>query len=369
MTFYESIKLYTREQGGTMKNAFRIVLAVLFCSVIALTTQGCAKKPAPAKEPEQIKKTGQEDAKTVVVATVNGVPITMETLLKMMNSLSVKKSPDEALLTNEEIKNRALDRLILIELAYQKATALGLNPDPRNIDNAITNLKVNAGGEKEYAAFLAQQNATEADLRAQVKRSLALELIFAQEVSNKITVPEDEIKKEYEKEKQRYIQPEKASVIDVAFLLKENNKASLKKANDILKKIRADKGKDPWKLVLDGTFIVRNIDIHKDKQKELYAAAIKLKAGGLSGVIKTSDGLHIIKLKTYSPERQLSFDEVKGSLEGKFRIQARQKRQEEWGRELRKDAKIEIAVTSIEITDGPKDEIKEKKSDDPTSRP
>jgi parvulin-like peptidyl-prolyl isomerase len=104
---------------------------------------------------------------------------------------------------------------------------------------------------------------------------------------------------------------------------------------------------------------VRNVDILKDKQKELYAAARKLKAGGLSGVIKTSDGLHIIKLKTYSPERQLSFDEARGSLEGKFRVEAQQKRLEEWGRELRTNAKIELEDTKIEITESPKKETKE----------
>ena len=345
-----------------MKNVFRIGLAVISIAVIALTTPGCAKKPAPAKEPEQLRKTGQEDMKKVVVAKVNDVPITMDMLIKTMNRVSVRKSPDEAPLTSEEIKNKALDRLILQELAYQKAKTGGIRPEEEHIDAAIGNLKVNVGGEEEYAKFLAQEGVTEADLRAQVKRSLTLELIFAQEVNNKVTVPEDDVKKEYEKEKQRYVQPEKVSVIDVAFLLKENDKSSHKKANAILKKIRADKLKDPWKLVLDGTFIVRNIDVFKDKQKELYAAARKLKAGGLSGVIKASDGLHIIKLRSYSPERQLSFDEARSSLEGRFRVEAQQKRLEEWGRELRKDAKIEIEDARIEIRDSPKDPAKEIKN-------
>ena len=44
-------------------------------------------------------------------------------------------------------------------------------------------------GEKEYADFLVKQGATEADLRAQAERGLTLELIFAKEVNDKITVP------------------------------------------------------------------------------------------------------------------------------------------------------------------------------------
>ncbi len=343
-----------------MKNVFRIALAVIVVSVISVSTQSCAKKPATANDSEQIKKTSQEDAKKVVAATVNGVPITMDSLVKMMNRMAVKDPQGQTPESAEELKKRALDRLILQELAYQKATAQGLGPDPKNVDNAIANVKENVGGEKEYAEFLAQQNVTEADLRSQVKRSLTLEIIYAREVANKVTIPEDEVKKEYEKEKQRYILPEKASVTDVSFILKSDDKASLKKANDVLKKIRADKGKDPWKLVLDGTFIVRSIDIGKDKEKELYAVARKLKVGDLSGVIKTPGGLHIIKLKAYQPARQLSFDEAKGSLEGKFRVQAQQQRLEEWSRELRKDAKIEVNDVKIEITDAAAGEKKGK---------
>jgi hypothetical protein len=345
-----------------MKNVFRACIAVVMLCFVSLTTQSCAKKPETASDSKPLKKAGQEEAKKVVVATVNGVPITIDSLVKMMNRLGAKGPQTQTPESAAELKKKALDRLILQELAYQKAKADGLKPEEKYVDEAIVNLKVNVGGEKGYADFLVQQNITEAELRAQVQRSLTLELIIGREVNNKITIPEDDVKKEYEKEKLRYILPEKISVTDVSFLLKPGDKTALKKANEVLKKIRADEGKDPWKLVLDGTFIVRNIDIRKEKEKELYAAARKLKVGNLSRVIKASDGLHIIKLKTYSPEKQLSFDEARGSLEGKFRVKAQQNRLEEWERELKKDAKIEVKDATIEITDTPAGERKEKQN-------
>jgi parvulin-like peptidyl-prolyl isomerase len=345
-----------------MKKAFRSGLAVILLSLIALGTQSCAKKPATASGPEQLKKTGEKEAKNVVVATVNGAPITMDSLVKMMNRMATKDLQGQTPESVEALKKNALDRLILQELAYQKATTQGLRPDPKNIDKAIANVKENVGSEQAYQELLKKENVTEEELKEQVKRSLTLELIFAREVYNKVAIPEDATKKEYEKEKQRYIIPEKASITDVFFILKNGDKASVKKANDILKKIRTENNNDPWKLVLDGTFIVRNIDVSKDKQKDLCAAAKKLKPGALSGVIKAPDGLHIIKLKAFQSERQLSFDEVKGSLEGKFRFQAQQKRLEEWEGELRKDAKIEVKDARIEITDTPAGETKEKQN-------
>ena len=48
----------------------------------------------------------------------------------------------------EEVKKQLFDRLILQELAYQKARALGLNAEQKNIDDAIANFKANVGGER-----------------------------------------------------------------------------------------------------------------------------------------------------------------------------------------------------------------------------
>jgi hypothetical protein len=309
--------------------------------IVSGTLQGCAKNSAPQQTAEQAQK-AREEAKKIIVARVNSAPITMDSLVRMMNRLSVKNHGSQPAHYREEVKRTALDRLILQELAYQKASALGLSAEQKNIDDAITSFKANVGGEKEYAAFLVKQGLTGADLRAQAERGLTLELIFAKEVNDKITVPHEDLKGAYETEKDAYITPEKMKVADVVIFSKEGDNAARKKAAALLKKIRADKDQNPWNLVLDGTFIVRNLDVNKDKQKELYASAKKLAPGRLSGVIKTSEGLHVIKLLEFAPRRQLTFDEVKGSLEGNLRVPAQQKRLQEWGAELKKDATIEI---------------------------
>jgi len=282
-------------------------------------------------------------AEKVVVARVNGDEVTMDALVKMMNRISAQEaSADGASPDNEAMKQLALNRLVLLHLALQKAKADGLKADAKNVDNALENVKKNLGGEEEYKKFLEDQKVSEADLRSQVERSLTLELAYAREVYAKVVVPEDAIKKQYEKEKSKYVTPEKMRVTDVLFLPQDKEDAAMKNAKEVLKKIKADKEQDPWKLSLDGTFIVRTYDINKDKDKELYQEGKKLKVGKLSGVIKTSKALHIIKVKEYEPERQLSLDEVKGNIENALRVPAQDKRLQEWEQELRKNAKIEI---------------------------
>ncbi len=68
---------------------------------------------------------------------------------------------------------------------------------------------------------------------------------------------------------------------------------------------------DVWKLVLDGTFIVKKTNIRKEKLPELYKAVTGMKVGELSGVIKDKDGFHIIKVTKKEPSRQLTFEEAK----------------------------------------------------------
>jgi parvulin-like peptidyl-prolyl isomerase len=329
-----------------MKQALQTNCLVLALFLITAIMSGCAKH-APVSQPLSPAATAinTSDSRKIVVAKVNGVELHMDALVNMMNRLA----PKEGVTTPESLENhkkRSLDKLILQELAYQQAKALGIGIGADKIDMAIKNLKENVGGEKEYVNYLAKMNVSEMDLRSQVERSLTIELIYAREVLAKVTVPEDEVGQEYEKEKHLYIVPEKASVIDV-YVLKHDGKASTKKAKELLRKIKSDAAKDPWKLVLDGTFIVRDLDVNKNKEQELFEAAKKLKPNELSGVIEIPTGSHIIKMKNYSPERQLTFNEVKSKMELKFKVPAQEKRTQEWEQELRKDAKVEIVDSGV----------------------
>lgn len=319
-----------------------IWFAALSALVVASLAAGCRKSPptsAPAGPQEEQRAATENEARKFIVARVNGAGITMASLVDMMNRLG---PPSKASGPVDGAKKAALDRLVFQELVVQQARAAGIAPDPNQVDAAIRNLKENLGGEKEYQDYLRGRGVTEQDLRADVERSLTREIMFKREVIDKIVLPEDEIRAEYEREKGRYIKPEKVTVIDVDFFLKPGDPGAMKKARSVLRKVRADKDRDPWRLVLDGTFQVRTLSVAGEKHPDLYAAARKMKVGQLSDVIKTPDSLHIIKLKEYEPERQYTLEEARGVIEGKFRVRAQDKRIREWEEELRRTATIEI---------------------------
>lgn len=300
----------------------------------------------PAKQEQQVDRQ-QLSVDKIIVAKVNGAEITMTSLIAMMNSVGGQMSQGHGGATpdREEIRKFALDRLILQETAYQKAKAAGILAEQKNIDNALTNFKMNIGGEEEYKKFLEREKLTEGDLRAQVERRLVLETIYAREVLDKISVPEDKLKKEYEKEKSKFTAPEKISLIDVVILSNASDKdtGAGDKAGEVLRKIK-DSNNDPWRLVLDGSFIVRAYEPKQPKDSELIEVARKMKEGELSDVIKVGDSMHIIKLEKYEPEKQLAFDEIRSAIENKFKAEAQQQRMKEWSEELKRNAKVEILM-------------------------
>ena len=313
-------------------------------AVIAEDSTGAS--PAPAQPSESggggLQSGGPAEAQKIVVATVNGVGITYDAVVRMMRRIMSTKAYAEAPRDMEDIRKEALDKLVVQELAYQKAKAEGTVVGEKAIDDAIADLRKKLGGDERFNAFLERESMTGERLRPAIERNLVLQAVSEKEVTGRVTVSGDDVRKEYEKDKDKYTIPEKVAVTDVIFFLKIEDEGSAKIVEGIRKKLEDQKDKDPWTLVPDGTFIVRDLEVAKDKEKDLYEAAKKLKVGELSGLVKTSDSLHLIKLTAFSPRQEVPFEAVKGTIEKKLRTKVLQERIKEWGNELKKGAKIEI---------------------------
>ena len=128
-------------------------------------------------------KTPPGDAGKAIAATVNGVAITRESLMAMMNRMSSRKGEGDLQSRYEDdLKQKALDRLILQELAYQKAKENGMSADPIDVENALTNLKKKLGTEEEYQKFLRASDLSEKEFQSQLERAIIVDRIFTKEV-------------------------------------------------------------------------------------------------------------------------------------------------------------------------------------------
>jgi peptidyl-prolyl cis-trans isomerase C len=341
-------------RGGEMKRRIMKGIVRLIIFAIALAGLSCANRTAvkneTAIEPPEHEKTAVEYlkrievSKGVVAARVNGADITMYDLMNKMNEIApryIRSVRDRSPEIDEKVRKEALDAVIFRELAVQEAVRQGMKVRSETTDHAIERLKKAAGSEDVFKTNLAVAGKTEESFRKEIERDLLFDMIVDKEVFQKITIDEKRVREAYANEKDRFVRPAIFSVDDVVVVKGRDDGATMERAKAVLTLIR-EKGNDPWKLVQDGTFIVRTGMMNSKEYPALYSAVSKLEEGDLSDVVSEEDGLHIVKVRSKLPPEQMTFEEARRFIEGDLKMSLADTRRREWEVEMKKNAKIEI---------------------------
>jgi len=195
-----------------MRWVFRRTGILVPCIAAALLITGCAKQPPAAEpvsppQPLQLEAAAPED-KTIIVARVNGTEISRYALIDMMNRMNAINQRMSTPEPPEVIRKKALDQLVLQELALQEAARQGLHVEDPVIDKAMEKYITSLGHEEGYQEFLAKQHLTAMEFRSQVERSLLVQQILIKEVVQKASVPAEAVRNEYEQHKDQYVTSE-----------------------------------------------------------------------------------------------------------------------------------------------------------------
>lgn len=349
-----------------MKRIKYSISAILLSIFLAVSPAVASMPPSSDAEPpqdaqEQEGKIVQEDvddtkkkieaARKEIVAKVEGVEINMYDLLGMMNRVakayySDVKEPTEEI--TKEIKQRALDRLIFEELAIKEAIKQGIKPLPEKVQEVINNLKKAYDTEEGYQEYLEGVGLTEDQLKARIERSQLLEGITGREVYQKVTKKEDVIKKAYDeyKEAGKLRKADDFLIKEILVMAGKDEKTTRATAEKLLARLKA-KNNDFGKLVLDGTFIVRRLNVKKERLPVIFEKMQEMKVGQFSGIVEDGGTFHIFKVLKNEPSRDMTEEEARGFIEDKLAPYFQEQRRVEWIKELRKDAKIEIFLEEL----------------------
>jgi hypothetical protein len=180
-------------------------------------TQGASpavdrKKEAPGPPRERTEQAegarqGAREAKQVIAARVNEAEITLYDLIREMNALapkylgSVREAPPE---TSAKIRKEALDNLIFRELAVQESVRQGIEVKPEAVEAVLLRLKEQLGSAEAYQRYLEENGVEEQELLKRIERSRRFELITAREIYGKVRIEEQEIRREYEKDRDTF---------------------------------------------------------------------------------------------------------------------------------------------------------------------
>ena len=288
------------------------------------------------------------------VAVVNGTVIKQAELDSEMSRYLARlqqtgRFPNE--LEINQIKKQVLENLIARELLYQESQKKGIKGDPKEIDGQLTALKGRFPSEAEFKNALSRMNLTEADLRFQFERDLAIRKLLDGQIGDKVAVSEKETRDYYDANLETFKKPEQVRASHI--LIKVDPGADEAKKAEARTKIESlqtklKKGEDFGALAKEyseGPSGPKGGDLgffgRGQMVKPFEETAFAMKPGQVSNMVETQFGYHLIMVTDRTPEGTFSYEEVKDRLEQYLKQQKVQAAIAEYVETLKANAKIE----------------------------
>ena len=324
------------------KNRFYVAATLLAMIVFVATAPAGAQKASPEK-------TSPDKA-----ATVNGSVIPKQTLereVRLFTDRMVRQGRQVPDVQVPVLRNEILDSLIDQELLYQDSQKQHMQVDKKAVDEKYDEIKKRFKTEQEFKDAIAKMDVTEAEIRSQLKKGLAIDELLKTKVVKDIQVTDEEAKKYYDEHTDQFKQAEqvKAShiLIQVAPDASDEKKTEAKKKITVVQE-KLKKGEDfavVAKESSEGPSKSRGGDLgffqRGQMDKSFEEAAFALEPGKVSDVVETRFGYHIIKVDEKKPEATLAFSDEKDKIEQFLKQQKTREKIENYLEGLRKNAKID----------------------------
>ena len=288
------------------------------------------------------------------VATVNGIDISRKDYEREVNIYKERLSRSGQPVAEQQIeimKWQILDQMIEAELLYQDSRNQGVQVEPKEVDNQFNEIRQRFATEKEFAAAMDRMDLTEAAVRQQIERGLAINALVKTRIADKITIPEEESRKFYDAKPELFKQPEEVKASHILIKVAPDADADKKSAAEKkIEKIQArlKKGEDFADLAREsseGPSASKGGDLGYFKRgsmvKPFEDAAFALEVNQVSNLVETRFGYHLIKVFDKKPEQILAYADVKGELEQHLKQQKLKAEVDIYLDNLKKKAKIE----------------------------
>lgn len=288
-----------------------------------------------------------------IVAVVNDGVITLSELNDATAGIEVMKGDDQEKRKKIiETKSKVLDQLIEKKLVEQAANKAGISVSEKEIDNAIEDVKrQNNISHEELLRALAKNGLTVKGYREQLKEQIRQVKFINKQFRSNIKVADEDVYLYYKQNQDKFTGPVMHRLRIISFPIAEpgKTKEAEKKAKDILTMAR--KGEDFARLAREysqGPNAQDGGDLGYLKAGEMDAAienaAIGLKAGEVSDIIKTSTGFHIIQVVDRRKGEPRPIAEVDDEIRSVIFQRIIDERYKLWLEEMMKKAYIEVRL-------------------------
>ena len=292
------------------------------------------------------------------VVTINGEAITQAEVdhhvALIAKQMGVPDSPEHQAQFKPMLEQRAVSALVSRDLLLQAAKREGIEAAAEEVDKEMTEMKANFPEPGAFEQKLQEFGLTEAVLRDQVKENLLIEQLLKKRAAEEAPVTDEEIKGFYEQHPDMVSQPETVSASHILIRFDEKDtpdtKAAKKKQLEDIR-ARAKAGEDFAALAKEFSQDPGSKDqggelgsFDRERMVKPFAdAAFALKVGGLSEVVETEFGYHLIKKTGAQPAKTPALDEVKEDIRQRLAQQRERGVVESYLKKLEAEAQIVYA--------------------------
>jgi peptidyl-prolyl cis-trans isomerase SurA len=294
-----------------------------------------------------------------IVALVNNELITLSELEEMgkplLDQVRQTSSPAEREERLKKARREVLDHLIDSKLLEEEMKKKKIEVSDRDVDAAIQDiLKTSNLSEDGLKKALAREGMTFTAYRQKVRDELGKMRLVGREIKSKIIIEDDEVRKRYQENLEKYSEPLEVKIQQVFFPLgqdapKDQVAAVQREALTILE--RARRGDDFSQLAKvysqgpeAGEGGVLGYFKKQELVRELEEAAFKLKPGEISDLVKSPAGFHILKVLERKGGEPRPFAEVQNRIRDEAMQEESEKKFNAWMKDLKSKAYIEIRL-------------------------
>jgi parvulin-like peptidyl-prolyl isomerase len=257
-----------------------------------------------------------------VSAVVNGVPVTADAVEEELTRLLMEPGLHDSIAEDRrrELRAKALDELVVRELAYQDARAKGVTASPRATKAAVDKVRARYHSVASFNEALLAEGITAQELEQQAERDIIIENYYRTEIDRKARVTEREVKQLYQENLARYVMPESLHLLAIFVEIHSGDEATaMQKIDQAFADLQSGVAFDAvaYKFSEDD-YAVMGGDyktVHKGQlSPDLEKVAFSAKENEIVGPVQTSVGWFIVRVDNKRPEHQVPYAEVRDKL-------------------------------------------------------